>query len=406
MELFMRLYNLCVKILSPVNHFLLIFILIATNLVLISSAHAGTISSPGSSTWYARATLGQSFTMPAGETGQLTSIRVPGVRGRTPSAVVCVEAKLYTNSSKSTLLRTSSNSICDIDSSGGEFGGAEASGSFEFGNIVSLSSGTQYFFELSRTSGSTEFWSTQSYVSPGGGYSGGQLFVNSGFVADFDMAFTLTYSSADTTAPTFTSSSSFSAAENIATSANAATIKLSESATVTISSGADAALFNIVTSDSITVFIRFKAPPDFEAPADVGGNNVYEITLTATDAATNAGTQSITITVTDVVDTSSFNSLALAGSATTATYRTAVVITANVTVASRVTFRVNGKVLPGCKNKLATGSGSSFSVNCTWRPSNRGQVNLTAAATPTGAGISSATANALSIRVGNRTGSR
>jgi hypothetical protein len=175
---------------------------------------------------------------------------------------------------------------------------------------------------------------------------------------------------------------------------------------VTISSGADAARFNITRSETDTAIIKFNVSPDFEAPADVGGNNIYEITLTATDAASNAGTQSITITVTDVVDTSAFNSLILAGSATTATYRTAVVITANVTVASRVTFRVNGKVLPGCKNKLATGSGSSFSVTCSWRPSNRGQVNLTAAATPTGAGISSATANALSIRVGNRTGSR
>jgi hypothetical protein len=210
----------------------------------------------------------------------------------------------------------------------------------------------------------------------------------------------------DTTAPTFTSSSSFSAAENIATSANAATVKVSESATVTISSGADASLFNIITSDSITAFIRFKAPPDFEAPSDVGANNVYELTLNAVDAASNAGTQSITITVTDVVDTSSFNSLALAGSATTATYRTAIVVTASITVASRVTFRVNGKVLPGCKNKAAAGSGSTFLVTCNWRPSNRGVVALTATATPTGAGISSATANALSIRVGNRIGSR
>ena len=210
----------------------------------------------------------------------------------------------------------------------------------------------------------------------------------------------------DTTAPTFTSSSTFSAAENIATSATAATIRVSESATVTISAGADAARFNITRSETNTAIIKFNVSPDFEAPADVGGNNVYELTLTATDAASNAGTQSITITVTDVVDTSSFNSLALAGSATTAAFRTAVVITANVTVASRVTFRVNGKILPGCKNKLATGSSSSFSATCNWRPSNRGQVALTAAATPTGAGISSTTSNPVSIMVGNRTGSR
>ena len=211
---------------------------------------------------------------------------------------------------------------------------------------------------------------------------------------------------ADATAPTFTSSSSFSAAENIATSTTAATIKVSESATVTISSGADAARFNISRSDTDTAIIKFNASPNFEAPADVGGNNVYDLTLTATDTAANSGTQAITITVTDVVDTSSFNSLTLAGSATTATFRSPVVITTNVSVSSKVTFVVNGKVLPGCKNRLANGSGSSFSVTCRWRPSNRGSVSLSATATPTSAGITGATANPVNIIVGKRVGSR
>ena len=210
----------------------------------------------------------------------------------------------------------------------------------------------------------------------------------------------------DTTPPTFTSSSTFSVLENIATSVTAATITVSEDSTLTISSGTDASLFDITTSDNVTAFIKFKTSPNFEAPSDNGGNNIYNLTITATDTAGNVNTQSITITVTDVAETSSFNSFLLAGSATTATYRTAVVITANVTVASRVTFRVNGKVLPGCKNKLATGSGSSFSVTCNWRPSNRGQVNLTAAATPTGAGISSTTSNPVNVMVANRVGSR
>ena len=280
---------------------------------------------------------------------------------------------------------------------------------------VSVTAGNRYWIVMNTTSTSISACQTNPMVTEASGWS--QVKSGSSFQArtssgNFFWASIFTYEvtvgsvAPDTTPPTFTSSSSFSAAENIATSATAATIRVSESATVTISSGADAARFNIARSETNTAIIKFNVSPDFEAPADVGSNNVYEITLTATDTAANAGTQSITITVTDVVDTSSFNSLALAGSATTATYRTAVVITANVTVASRVTFRVNGKVLPGCKNKLATGSGSSFSVTCNWRPSNRGQVNLTAAATPTGAGISSATANALSIRVGNRAGSR
>ena len=213
-------------------------------------------------------------------------------------------------------------------------------------------------------------------------------------------------SAPDTTPPTFTSSSSFSVAENIATSVTVATMTVSEDSTLTISSGADASLFDIFFSDNVTAFIKFKTSPNFEAPSDNGGDNIYDLTITATDTAENANTQSITIAVTNVVETSSFNSLLLAGSATSATYRTSIVVTANVSVASKVTFRVNGKILPRCKNKLASGSGSSFTVTCSWRPSNRGQVSLTAAATPTGAGISSTTSSPVSIMVGKRVGPR
>jgi hypothetical protein len=214
----------------------------------------------------------------------------------------------------------------------------------------------------------------------------------------------MTYSlTIDITSPTFTSSTSFSAAENIASSANAATIKVSESATVTISSGVDAALFNIVTSDTVTAFIRFKNSPNFESPSDNGGNNVYDLVLTATDLASNAGTQTITITVTDVVDTSAFNSFTLSGPAS---FRTVVTITANVTVASRVTFRARNVIIGGCKNKLTSGTAPNIVATCTWQPSTRGAVTLTATAAPTGAGISSATATPISVTVSNRSGSR
>jgi hypothetical protein len=243
-----------------------------------------------------------------------------------------------------------------------------------------------------------------SRVGAGGGggnfvtgtYVGNSLNSGVGYV-------TILASTPDTTAPTFTSSASFSAAENILSSANTATIKVSESATVTISTGADAALFNIVTSDSVTAFIRFKASPNFEAPSDVGVNNVYEITLTATDSSGNAGTQPITITVTDVVDTSSFNSLLLSSAAN---FRMPVTITAEVSVASRITFRARNVVIPGCKNRLTSVSGSNFIATCSWRPSMRGTVVITANAVPTGAGISSATATPVSVVVGNRSGAR
>ena len=216
-------------------------------------------------------------------------------------------------------------------------------------------------------------------------------------------AVSLTNQSIDNTAPTFTSSTSFSAAENIAITAAAATIKLSESATVTISSGADASLFTIANSDTATALIKFKSSPNYESPSDSGGDNVYDLVLTATDLSSNAGNQNITITVTDVVDTSSFNSFSLSG---TPTYRTIVTISANVSVASKVTFRAKNVIIPGCKNKTASGSGSSFTATCTWRPSVRGAVRITATAVPTGAGIPSTTATPLNVMVGNRSGGR
>ncbi|MCZ8272044.1 MAG: Ig-like domain-containing protein, partial [Beijerinckiaceae bacterium] len=60
--------------------------------------------------------------------------------------------------------------------------------------------------------------------------------------------------------------------------------------------GTDADLFNISSSGAVT----FKAAPDFEAPADAGGNNVYDITVTASDGALSSLARAVTIAVTDV----------------------------------------------------------------------------------------------------------
>ena len=46
---------------------------------------------------------------------------------------------------------------------------------------------------------------------------------------------------------------------------------------------------------------RFVAAPNFETPTDAGGNNVYDVTVQASDG-TNTDTQAIAVTVTDVND--------------------------------------------------------------------------------------------------------
>ena len=107
-------------------------------------------------------------------------------------------------------------------------------------------------------------------------------------------------------APVFSSASSASVAENTPI----ATVVLDVNATdgddgavdanvaYTIS-GIDAEDFTIDSNDGE---IRFVAVPNFENPSDDGGNNVYNITVTANDSESenNTSTQAILITVTDV----------------------------------------------------------------------------------------------------------
>jgi hypothetical protein len=64
-------------------------------------------------------------------------------------------------------------------------------------------------------------------------------------------------------------------------------------------SGTDQALFNV---DSSTGAVTFKVAPNHEAPADAGGNNVYDIVVKASDG-TNSTTKNVAITVVDLNDT-------------------------------------------------------------------------------------------------------
>jgi Fibronectin type III domain len=104
--------------------------------------------------------------------------------------------------------------------------------------------------------------------------------------------------------------------------------------------------------------------------------------------------------------TSSFNSFGLNDSATTAVYRKASTINADVTVASKVTFKSSGVIISGCKNKLATGYGSSYTATCSWKPSLRGKINISAVSTPVDNAISGASAPPVTIVVANRSGTR
>ncbi len=65
--------------------------------------------------------------------------------------------------------------------------------------------------------------------------------------------------------------------------------------TFSLSSGTDQEAFNIDPDSGV---LSFKISPDFEVPGDSDGNNIYEVTISATDGTTSV-MQSITVTVID-----------------------------------------------------------------------------------------------------------
>jgi hypothetical protein len=98
-------------------------------------------------------------------------------------------------------------------------------------------------------------------------------------------------------APVITSGADFTSPENrslvttiTASDANANPL------TYAIVGGADAALFTI---DAQTGLLRFVSNPNYEAPADAGANNVYDLTVIVSDGIAPAVTQEITVSITD-----------------------------------------------------------------------------------------------------------
>jgi hypothetical protein len=115
----------------------------------------------------------------------------------------------------------------------------------------------------------------------------------------------------DTTTPSITSGATASVAEGAtavttvtATDTNAVTYSI-----VAAGSGgaADGAAFAI---DANTGALTFQSAPDYESPTDSGTNNVYLVTVRATDAAGNTTDQVITVTVTNVNETPVISDLA------------------------------------------------------------------------------------------------
>ncbi|MEM7490401.1 MAG: putative Ig domain-containing protein, partial [Pseudomonadota bacterium] len=109
-----------------------------------------------------------------------------------------------------------------------------------------------------------------------------------------------------------------------------------EALTYTITGGADAALFEIDDTGALS----FVTAPDFEAPADAGGNNLYEVRVTVSDGVTERS-QEIEVTVTDGDEPPVITSAATADAAENQT-DVATVTAVDVDSAGTVTFGLSG----------------------------------------------------------------
>ena len=183
----------------------------------------------------------------------------------------------------------------------------------------------------------------------------------------------------DVVAPQYTSADTFTVTENIATSFNAATITVSESATMTIAAGSDGARFDIIRAETSTSYIRFKISPDFEAPTDTGSNNVYEFTMSSVDLAGNTGTRLIYIRVTNLNENSVTSAPSISGNAYKGVPLT---MTVTVNAPGKIRFFMDGKRIASCLSKSTTGSYPNYTASCTWKPTVMAQRNITATLTP------------------------
>lgn len=156
---------------------------------------------------------------------------------------------------------------------------------------------------------------------------------------------------------------------------------------------------------------NYSASYSWAASASTGSASVSGSTVTVTGLSANT---SSTITVTssrtgytsvsaDKVGTSliaSSVSVALAGSATTATVGTAVVLTATADQAGTVTFKQGSTSI--CSSVAI--SASPFTATCSWTPSAAGTVSVTADFSPTAStSYATSTSTAVSVVVGKGT---
>jgi hypothetical protein len=143
---------------------------------------------------------------------------------------------------------------------------------------------------------------------------------------------------------------------------------------------------------------NFETAPTFSNPATdtVSFGDFFIIKITAADG-TTVNFYRINVTV-----IRSIQSATLSLDPGELIFRQAKELRVTSSVAGKVTFKANGKVIPGCKNKSVS---ASETVACAYRPSTRGSVAISVTLEPTDNSYIGATSSANGV-VTNRSGRR
>jgi Ca2+-binding RTX toxin-like protein len=167
--------------------------------------------------------------------------------------------------------------------------------------VYSLSGADAALFNIDSATGVVTFKTAPDYETPGDATSSNvyEIIVSASDGANTsDQAVSVRVTDVNDNSPVFTSGATASVAENQTSAYNASTTDADSVGPPIVYSisGTDAALFNINAATGVVTFIT---APDFETPGDAGGDNVYDLTVSAFDG-TNTTDQAVAVTVTDV----------------------------------------------------------------------------------------------------------
>ena len=201
----------------------------------------------------------------------------------------------------------------------------------------------------------------------------------------------------DATGPTLSPSAAISKAENIT---SIATITCSETCTLAMTGGVDSASVTFTAASGVLVF---KTAPDYEAPTDVGANQTYAITISATDNSGNTTVVNYVVTITNANETWTIGAPTLSGSVYKGVTTS---LRVSINAPGKVLFRMDGKRIPNCLAVPTTGSYPNYLATCNWKPAGNNYHVLDAVMTTSDSTFSGPSSPKLTAFILRRTNTR